>query len=256
MGSGVKAVVEVLEEEGVELITSFPGSSVLSLYNEILNSGRELFLLKHEADAAFAADGFIRDSRKKAVVISSAGPGSTNLITGLANAKGDFVPLVAISVTAPSALGADEFQVVDIVEAARPIVKKVYAVENIYMIKRVLHEAFCDAWTHPLGPVLVSIPSQILKESSDNIIESGICPIPQFHVPASALDAAISLLRKSERPVMLVGKGAMLRGDLVRKIAEKFSIPIATTIHGAGVIPEDSDLSLGFFRKIRSSCLK
>ena len=128
--TGSEALTEVLLDEQVKLITSYPGASILPIYHEILNNNMDLMIFKHEADAAFAADSFIRNSDKKSVVIASAGPGATNLITALANAKGDYVPIIAITVTVPLDSSGPEFQQVDIVNTAKPVVKKTFFVDE------------------------------------------------------------------------------------------------------------------------------
>ncbi|MBI4765460.1 MAG: biosynthetic-type acetolactate synthase large subunit [Deltaproteobacteria bacterium] len=255
MSSGLKKgseiIVEVLKEEGVDVLFGFPGGAVIPLYDALYHCDIRHILSRHEQGAAHAADGYARATGKVGVCIATSGPGATNLVTGLANAYMDSVPMVALTgQVATPLIGNDSFQEADIYGISIPITKYNYLVKDLNDLARILKEAFYIARTGRPGPVLVDIPKD-LQESSIKYKPVREVHIPSYHPTVKGhpkqIEAMIKALKEAERPVAYVGGGVISAGatDELTAFIRSANIPITTTLMGKGSFPEDDPLFLG-----------
>ena len=250
---GADALCEALLRQGVDTIFGYPGGVILPLYDVWADyPGLRHVLVRHEQGAAHAADGYARASRKVGVCLGTSGPGATNLVTGIATAQLDSIPMVAITGNVPGALiGKDAFQEIDITGITLPMTKHNYLVRSADDIPRVIAEAFHVARTGRPGPVHVDITKDALTSETraghpDTIDLPGFKPTfeghpKQIRVAAEAIEAA-------KRPVILAGHGILL-GDAMDELiafAEKTQIPVAHTLLGIGAIDERHPLSYGY----------
>lgn len=249
--TGAQIMCEALIREGVEVMFGIPGGTMMPFYHAMHDYPEIRHILcRHEQGAGHAADGYARASGKVGVCLGTSGPGSTNLVTAIANAYMDNTPLVAITAQVNQALiGRDAFQETDITGITMPIVKHNYLVKNIADIPRVIKEAFYIASTGRRGPVLIDVSKDTMQASAvpnwDVVID-----LPGYHPEHSdhsKLQAAVDMLSQAKKPLMLIGNGVMLAGatEEVRQFAERTGIPVITTLHGIGAFPEDHPLSLG-----------
>ena len=253
--TGGEIVCEALLNEGVEVVFGLPGGAILPLYG-VLGRYPQLrhVLVRHEQGAAHAADGFSRASGKVGVAIATSGPGATNLITGLATAMMDSVPMVAITgQVGRAAIGTDAFQETDITGATMPVTKHNYLVTRVEDLGRIVHEAFHIARTGRPGPVLIDIPKDVQQETAEYDAErDGKICLQGYDIPGEAVQheihAAAELIRQSERPVILAGHGVIISRafDELVQLAEKSDIPVVTTLLGISSISEDHELHVGF----------
>ena len=253
--TGGEIVCEALLNEGVEVVFGLPGGAILPLYG-VLGRYPQLrhVLVRHEQGAAHAADGFSRASGKVGVAIATSGPGATNLITGLATAMMDSVPMVAITgQVGRAAIGTDAFQETDITGATMPVTKHNYLVTRVEDLGRTVHEAFHIARTGRPGPVLIDIPKDVQQETSEYDADTDAkVRLPGYDIPGPAIDseieAAAKLIRESERPVILAGHGVIISRafDELERLADKADIPVVTTLLGISGISEDHRLHVGF----------
>jgi acetolactate synthase-1/2/3 large subunit len=249
--TGAKALVKSLEEEGVEVIFGIPGGVVLPIYDALYDSGIRNILTRHEQGAVHAADGYARATGRVGVCIATSGPGATNLVTGIANAYMDSVPLVAFTgQVATNMIGTDAFQEADITGITMPIVKHSYLVKDPADLPRVVQEAFYIASTGRPGPVLVDIPVDVSRgeldyKRSDTVSLPGYRPTFKGH--RKQIKEAASLIMRSSRPLIYAGGGAITSGasDELRRLAEENRLPVTTTLMGKGAFPENHPLSLG-----------
>ncbi len=248
---GAKILLEGLVKEGVEVIFGYPGGAVIDIFDEFHNYPIKFILTRHEQGAAHAADGYARASGKTGVCIATSGPGGTNLVTGIATAYMDSVPMVALTGQVPTAMiGNDAFQEADIVGITRPITKHNYLVTDVDDLPGVIKEAFHIASSGRPGPVLIDLPKDVQQADTKRPYPkkaeiAGYKPVYQGHPrQIKNLAEAISAARK---PVLYVGGGAVASGASgeLRKLVEKTSIPVTTTLMALGVFPETSPLSLG-----------
>jgi acetolactate synthase-1/2/3 large subunit len=251
MKKGSEIIVEVLQEEGVDVLFGFPGGQVIPLYDALYQCPIRHILARHEQGAAHAADGYARATGKVGVCIATSGPGATNLVTGLTNAHMDSVPMVAITGQVPtSMIGNDSFQEADIYGISIPITKYNYLVKDINDLARVLKEAFYIARTGRPGPVLVDIPRDI-QDGRIKYKPVKEVSIPSYHPTIKGhpkqIDAAIKAIREAERPVAYVGGGVISAGatEELNTLIQTVNCPITTTLLGKGSFPEDDPLSLG-----------
>ena len=253
--TGGEIVCEALLNEGADLVFGLPGGAILPLYG-VLSKYPQLrhVLVRHEQGAAHAADGFSRASGKVGVAIATSGPGATNLITGLATAMMDSVPMVAITgQVGRAAIGTDAFQETDITGATMPVTKHNYLVTRVEDLGRTVHEAFFIARTGRPGPVLIDIPKDVQQETGtyDYERDSNII-LPGYDIPGRAdedeISAAAKLINESERPVILAGHGVIISRafDELQTFAEKAEIPVVTTLLGISGFSEDHSLHVGF----------
>ncbi len=252
MKTGAKILIESLQREGVETIFGYPGGSVLPIYDELYDSPLRHILVRHEQAAAHAADGFARASGRVGVCLATSGPGACNLVTGIATAYMDSVPVVAITGQVPTTmLGNDAFQESDIQGITMPITKHNYLVKDTAEIPRVVQEAFYIAGTGRQGPVLIDLPKDVNTRSiKDPIIPEKVVLRgynPTYKGNKRQIDRAIELIKEAERPLIYAGGGIISSNaspELV-EFATKIGIPITTTLMGIGCIPCDHPLNLG-----------
>jgi len=248
---GADILLDILHREGVDLLFGFPGGAVIPIFDRFYHADIQVIQVRHEQAAAHAADGYARVTGRPGVCIATSGPGATNLVTGIATANFDSVPLVAITGQVKTPLiGNDAFQEADITGITRPITKHNYLVKNVNDLARVLREAFHIATTGRPGPVLVDLPVDVSLAEADEPIDDRI-RLPgykpsvkgnsrQIRLAAEAIDAA-------ERPVILSGGGVVSSGasDELAELARKASVPVTTTLLGLGTFPPDDELCLG-----------
>ncbi len=238
--TGAEIVVECLKEQGVDTVFGYPGGTILNVYDALYQHSNEIkhILTSHEQGAAHAADGYARATGRVGVCLATSGPGATNLVTGIATAYMDSVPMVAITcnVVLP-ALGKDSFQEVDIAGITMPITKHNYIVKDVNILADTLRRAFAIAGSGRPGPVLVDIT----KDVTSNSCEFEKKEPETVHVPSryteEELQEALSLLRDAKKPFVYVGGGAVISGAYkeVRAFAEKMDTPVCDTLMGKGV---------------------
>lgn len=249
---GAQVIIEVLKEMGVDTIFGIPGGAVIPIYDALYDSDIRHILATHEQMAAHMADGYARVTGRVGVCFATSGPGATNLVTGIANAYMDSVPVVAITGQVPTNLiGKDAFQEVDITGITMPITKHNFIVKSPDKLADTIRQAFAIAKSGRPGPVLVDIPKDIqnadieyVKGREDSInIKNNVNGI----VSQKELDKAIELILQSKKPVIFAG-GGVIWGEASAELiefAEKTNIPVATSLMGLGAFPEDHPLSLG-----------
>lgn len=251
--TGADILVESLIEQKVDILFGYPGGAVLPIYDALYRSDGnfEHILTRHEQGAIHAAEGYARVSNRPGVVIATSGPGATNLVTGIADAMMDSLPLVVITgQVATSVTGTDAFQEADVMGITTPITKHNYQVQSSYEIPRIMKEAFHIATTGRPGPVVVDIPKDISANPCHETDQSN------FHLPGYQptikpsplqIKKLTDALKKSKKPLILTGAG-VLHGkatDVLLSIAEKYSIPVTSTLLGLGAFPGDHKLFLG-----------
>lgn len=249
--SGAQIFVDCLKEQGVDTIFGYPGGAVLPIYDALYESDIRHILTRHEQGAAHAADGYARATGRPGVCLATSGPGATNLVTGIANAYMDSVPLVAFTgQVVTSQLGKDSFQEADITGITMPITKHNYIVKDVRDLARVIREAFYIATTGRPGPVLVDIPRDV-SGAQIEYQDPGPVNLPGYRVvtepPEEDIRRAVELITRSERPVIYAGGGVVNSGAHLelRRFAELILAPVATTLMGLGAFPGDHPLSLG-----------
>ncbi len=252
---GADIVIETLKKEGVEVIFGLPGGAIMEVYDALYRDGSLLHVLaRHEQGAGHMAEGYAKATGKVGVAMTTSGPGATNIVTAIADAYMDSVPIVVITGQVPTHLiGNDAFQEVDIVGITRPITKHNFLVRNIEELPLMIREAFYIAKTGRPGPVLVDIPKDITQQLSDVPIPSEkevkeALPGYKPHVEGNIqqIKKAAKLIMEAKRPVLYVGGGAVnaeAQEELIQ-LAEMMRIPVATTTQGKGAFPENHPLSL------------
>ncbi|MDO5562666.1 MAG: biosynthetic-type acetolactate synthase large subunit [Synergistaceae bacterium] len=248
--NGAQMVVKSLEAEGVETMFGIPGGTVIHLYDAIYDSKINHILMRHEQAAAHAADGYARVSGRPGVCIATSGPGATNLVTGLATANMDSVPMVAITgQVSTSVIGTDAFQEADILGATIPLIKHSMQVRSPEQIPSAIKKAFYIASTGRQGPVLVDVPADVQKGFGEFEYPDKV-ELPGYHPKASIdidrLDEAVSIIENAQRPVIFAGGGVIRSGAAAKLInlAESMEIPVTTTLLGKGAFPESHPLGL------------
>lgn len=249
--TGAQAVVESLIAEGVDVVFGYPGGAVLPLYDVLYDSPLRHILTRHEQGAVHAADGYARATGKVGVCIATSGPGATNLVTGLANAYMDSIPLVAFTgQVALAAIGRDSFQEADITGITLPITKHNWLVKDAQELPRIIKEAFHIARTGRPGPVLIDLPKDVqLGEVAFSYPEKVNIPSykPNYHGHPRQIEQVVEALLQAEKPVFYLGGGVINSGasDEVLQIAELLQIPATMTMMGLGAFPSSHRLSLG-----------
>lgn len=250
MMRGADIVVECLKEQGVDTIFGYPGGAVLNIYDSIFKNKEFIthVLTSHEQGAAHGADGYARATGKVGVVIATSGPGATNLVTGIATAYMDSVPMVAITGNVPvSLLGKDSFQEVDIAGVTMPITKHNYIVKDVNDLASILREAFYLAKEGRPGPVLVDIPKDVtINEADFTPCEPKAVEVP-FTVSDDDIETALDLIHKAERPFIYTGGGVIIADAAkeLKEFVEKLQAPITSSLMGLGAFPGDHDLFTG-----------
>ncbi len=250
MMAGSEILVACLEREGVDTIFAYPGGASMEIHQALTRSKIRTVLPRHEQGGAFAAEGYARATGRAGVCMATSGPGATNLVTGIADAYMDSVPLVAITGQVPQAMiGKGAFQETDIYGMTLPVVKHSYLITDINEIPRIVKEAFYIAQTGRLGPVLIDVPKNVQQARTQPIFPKEI-NLRGYNAGRRAsdleLNEIIGLIEKSERPVLYVG-GGIITGNAseeLRRFADATQIPVTTTIMGCGAYPETSPLSL------------
>jgi acetolactate synthase-1/2/3 large subunit len=245
---GAEALLEALRDRGVDTVFGYPGGAIMPLYDALLGSGIRHILVRHEQAAAFAADGYARVSGRPGVCIATSGPGATNLVTGIANAFLDSVPLIAITgQVATPLMGTDAFQEVDIFGITLPIVKHSYIVRNIEELPRIVHEAWDIAASGRPGPVLIDLPKNIAAGEAHGARRVHEPRPTPARAEAALLDRAAAMIAAAERPVVYAGGGIGI-GRAVqafRDFVGETGIPVVSTLKGLGAIPTDDPGFLG-----------
>ena len=246
--SGSHILIEMLERNGVKQIFGYPGGTIMPVYDALVGSDLKHYLCRHEQGAALAADAYGRITRKAGVCMATSGPGATNLVTGIANAFMDSVPMVVITGQVPSALqGTDAFQEVDIFGITLPIVKHSYIVRDVADIPRIVNEAFQLAESGRPGPVLIDFPKDITA-GMGTLVE--VAPVPLPPVPSadvSALQAASEMLSAARRPLVIAGGGIAISDsvDVFRDFIARTGLPVTSTLKGLGVMPTEDPSFVG-----------
>jgi acetolactate synthase-1/2/3 large subunit len=246
-------ILEALKREGVDTIFGFPGGSVIPLYDAIYESDINHILARHEQGAGHMADGYARASGKVGVCLATSGPGATNLVTPIANAYMDSVPLVALTgQVSRHLIGLDSFQEADITGITLPIVKHSYLVKDAKDLPRIIREAFFIAGTGRPGPVLIDIPVDVTKED----MEYDPATVPEMRLPGykpnvkghpKQVREAARVIAAAERPVIYAGGGVIIANasNELREMALYGHIPVTTTLTGKGCFPEEHPLAMG-----------
>nr|WP_255325068.1 biosynthetic-type acetolactate synthase large subunit [Xenococcus sp. PCC 7305] len=255
--TGGFALIDSLCRHGVKHIFGYPGGAILPIYDELyLAEARgeiQHILVRHEQGASHAADGYARATGKVGVCFATSGPGATNLVTGIATAHMDSIPMVAITgQVARAAIGTDAFQETDIFGITLPIVKNSYVVRQAKDMARIVAEAFHIASTGRPGPVLIDVPKDVGLEEFDYIpVEPGTIHIagykPTLKGNPRQINAAVELLEMATKPLLYVGGGA-ISADAhaqIQELAERFNLPVTTTLMGLGAFDEHNPLSVG-----------
>src|SRR5687767_5737492 len=248
---GCEILVACLEREGVDTIFAYPGGASMEFHQALTKSKQiRTILPRHEQGGAFAAEGYARATGKVGVCMATSGPGATNLVTGIADAYMDSIPVVAVTGQVPQAMiGKGGFQETDFFGMTLPIVKHSYLVTDINDIPRIVKEAFYIARTGRPGPVVIDVPKNIQQQKAQPVFPKEITLRgyhPEPHANDLELNEIIGLIEKAERPVLYCG-GGIISGnasDELRKFAEATQIPVTTTIMGVGAFPEGDPLSL------------
>ncbi|MDA7979332.1 MAG: acetolactate synthase 2 catalytic subunit [Pirellulales bacterium] len=247
--NGAQLLVSCLEREGVEEVWGYPGGAIMPVYDALLGSGIKHYLTRHEQGAAFAAQGFARSTGRVGVCMATSGPGATNLVTGIADAHLDSIPLVAITGQVPRPLmGTDAFQEVDIFGISLPIVKHSYLVEDVDDIPAIVHEAFELAQQGRPGPVLIDFPKDVsLAKAQARPLAKSVEQSRPSTPEAVSLARARELLREAKQPIVYAGGGVPKAGavEALRDFVHVTKIPVVHTLQGLGSIPGDHELFLG-----------
>ena len=250
--TGARAIVECLRERGVDIIFGYPGGMILPLYDALVDE-KEIrqILVTHEQNAAHAADGYARATGKVGVCMATSGPGATNLVTGIATAFMDSIPLVAITGQVDTALlGRDAFQETDILDITMPVTKHNFKVKDARLLVPTIRQAFEIAMSGRRGPVLVDVPRDLFFAEVDyrpQEVPEKIPAQPDADFIICAAEAAEEIA-KAERPAVIVGGGAISAGASEEIIAfiEKFNLPVVNTLMGIGAVPRNHPQNIGF----------
>jgi acetolactate synthase I/II/III large subunit len=251
MLKGAQTVLGCLRAEGVDLVFGYPGGAIMPLYDALEGSGVRHILTRHEQGAVFAAEGYARSTGRVGVAIATSGPGATNLVTGIADAKMDSVPLVAITGQVRTPLiGTDAFQETDVFGLTLALTKWSRLVRTVEEIPEVIAQGFYWARSGRPGPVLIDIPVDLLKASTEFAGPVKFPPParpPDGAAESRCCDTALALLRQARKPVALVGAGVKLSGAVadLRRVLDCLQVPTFATVHGLGAVSPDRPYYLG-----------
>ena len=249
--NGAKALIKCMEKEGVDTLFGYPGGQIIPFYNELYDSNMRHILVRHEQAAAHAADGYARATGKTGVCVSTSGPGATNLVTGIATAYMDSVPIVALTGQVPtSMIGNDAFQEADITGITQPITKHNYLVQDAKELPRIVKEAFHIASTGRPGPVLIDLPKDVQNTEIDfyypeKVEMRGYKPTYKGNI--QQIKRAAEEILNSSMPIIYAGGGVIISNsscELV-ELAETINAPVTTTLMGISSIPTDHPLYVG-----------
>ncbi|MCE5299326.1 MAG: biosynthetic-type acetolactate synthase large subunit [Spirochaetia bacterium] len=251
--NGARILFECLKKEGVDTIFGYPGGQALPMFDELYKMSDEIkiVLVRHEQGAAHMADGYARSTGRVGVCLATSGPGATNLVTGIATAYMDSIPMIAITGQVPTSLiGNDAFQEADITGITRPVTKHNYIVKDIKDLAQTVKNAFHIATTGRPGPVLIDMPKDVQVNETDFKYPDvpnlrGYKPNYEGH--KLQLKKAAELIEKSERPILYAGGGVILSDSSkeIVELAEKLNVPVTTTLMALGCIAPDHPLNLG-----------
>src|ERR1700756_3651529 len=251
MHKGSQIVLDCLRAEGVDLVFGYPGGAIMPLYDALDGSGIKHILTPHEQGAVFAAEGYARVTGKVGVAMATSGPGATNLVTGIAGAKMDSVPLVCITGQVRSALiGTDAFQETDVFGVTLSLTKWSRLVRTIDELPEAIAEGFYWARSGRPGPLVIDIPTDLLKAKKEF---SGAVKFTPHARPADAkadggfTDTIVALLQQSTKPVALIGAGAKISGAIpeLRRLLDHLNVPTFATVHGLGAVEPQAPYYLG-----------
>ena len=241
--NGAEILIECLKEQGVDTVFGYPGGAILNVYDELYKHRDEIrhILTSHEQGASHAADGYARATGKVGVCLATSGPGATNLVTGIATAYMDSIPIVAITcnVGVPL-LGKDSFEEIDITGITMPITKYNFIVKDVTKLADTIRKAFRIAKSGRPGPVLVDIPKDITASVTEYAAEElGKQEQPESHISREEVERAVELIRASERPVIFVGGGAVISdaSEELMKFVDLVNAPVTDTLMGKGAFP-------------------
>ena len=248
--TGSQIVIETLIEQGVTDVFGYPGGQVLNIYDELYKAGDRInhVLTAHEQGASHAADGYSRATGKVGVVIATSGPGATNLVTGIATAMLDSVPMVAITGNVPTSLiGKDGFQEINITGVTLPITKHNYFVQDVNELADTIREAFRIAKSGRPGPVLIDIPKDVQIDKCEYVAQEVVAPYPEKEADDADIDRAVELLNAAKRPYIYIGGGAAGAGmtEAIKALAEKIDGYIGCTFMGLSALPNSYERFLG-----------
>jgi len=251
MKQGAQILLDALRDEGVEVIFGIPGGSVIPLFDRLYDSPFQVILTRHEQGAGHMADGYARASGRPGVCVTTSGPGATNLVTALATAYMDSVPVVALTGQVKTQLiGNDAFQEADITGITRPVTKHNYLIKDVREVPRTIKESFFVAATGSPGPVVVDLPVDVTTAEVDSGELQTEMDLPGYRLPAKGhagqIKRAAQAIDEAQRPLLYAGGGVIISGasDELRKLSARAGIPVTTTLMGLGCFPEDDPLSL------------
>jgi acetolactate synthase-1/2/3 large subunit len=249
--TGAEIIIECLKKSGVDVVFGIPGGCNLPLFDKLYDSGIRVVLTRHEQGASHMADGYSRSTGKVGVCLATSGPGATNLVTGLATAYMDSIPVVAITgQVRTDAIGSDAFQEADTTGITRPVTKHNYLVKDVKDLGRVMQEAFYVASSGRPGPVLVDVPVDVQRALYDFQWQDKV-EIPSYKPTIKGnplqIKRAIELIKEAKRPLLYVGGGTVYSGasEELKRLAEKGNIPVTWTLMANGAFPPDHVLAAG-----------
>lgn len=248
--TGAEIVIECLKEQGVDTVFGYPGGSILNVYDALYKHSDEIthILTSHEQGAAHAADGYARATGKVGVCFATSGPGATNLVTGIATAYMDSIPMVAITCNVGvSLLGKDSFQEIDITGITLPITKHNYIVKDVNRLADTIRNAFRIAKTGRPGPVLVDIPKDVTANLAEYVKSEPLEVKSVSNIREEDMETALEMIEHAQKPYIFVGGGAVLSGasEELYQFAHKIDAPVADSLMGKGAFPGTDDLYTG-----------
>ena len=248
--TGSQILIECLKEQGVDTVFGYPGGAILNVYDELYKHSDEIkhILTSHEQGASHAADGYARATGKVGVCFATSGPGATNLVTGIATAYMDSVPVVAITcnVGVPL-LGKDSFQEIDIVGVTLPITKHNFIVKDVNKLADVIRDAFRIAKEDRPGPVLIDIPKDVTAKMADYEYKTPVVPEANKNIDSNEIAEAIDMIKKARKPFVFVGGGSIISGASaeIAEFVEKVDAPVCDTLMGKGAFDGTSERYTG-----------
>ena len=248
--TGSEIVIECLKEQGVDTVFGYPGGAILNVYDELYKHRNEIkhILTSHEQGAAHAADGYARATGKVGVCLATSGPGATNLVTGIATAYMDSIPIVAITCNVGvSLLGKDSFQEIDITGITLPITKHNFIVKDVNNLAATIRKAFAIAKKGRPGPVLIDIPKDVTANKAEYGKEKPVAVEPSQNICETQLDTAVEMIKEAKKPYIFVGGGAILSGasEELYTFAKKVDAPVTDSLMGKGAFPGTDPLYTG-----------
>jgi len=248
--TGSEIVIECLKEQGVDTVFGYPGGAILNVYDELYKHQNEIkhILTSHEQGAAHAADGYARATGKVGVCLATSGPGATNLVTGIATAYMDSIPIVAITCNVGvSLLGKDSFQEIDITGITLPITKHNFIVKDVNNLAATIRKAFAIAKKGRPGPVLIDIPKDVTANKAEYVKEKPVAVEPSQNICETQLDTAVEMIKDAKKPYIFVGGGAILSGasEELYTFAKKVDAPVTDSLMGKGAFPGTDPLYTG-----------